>query len=402
MASEKMRILNMLQEGKITAEEASKLLSAVDEGDKRASAPPTAGDIPISNNGPRAGTESKTHTGGSNIDFDELGRKFAAFAKDLEPKIHKVTEVVAEKTVELANKFSESLEPSTAAPPPKAKSQRTASATKPKPTVTPGGVIEKQVELLIEDGYNELSLDCLNGDVSIKGYNGDKISAYIRYKTTRNNAPIELMKLGGKYYLNYEEDDFQMVAIDAYVPSNKFKIVNINGMNGNMDVSGLNCQQIKLSNSNGQTKIVDLTAESIKSESGNGRLTVENIAAPIAVIEHFNGIVEAGNIDAEKLNLTNFNGSISMSISDFERYNEYLWSVETSNAKLTMNVPTLPNLGYHILAHVTLGSIKAGLTGLEFATNDPTTLDARTANFDSKSKKVKLSLETSNAPLTIN
>ena len=402
MASEKMMILNMLQKGKITAEEASKLLSTVDEGDKKATAPPPPGDIPISNNGPRAGRETRSHTGGSNIDFDELGRKFAAFAKDLEPKIHKVTEVVAEKTVELASKFSESFETSTAALPPKPTGQKTASAAKPRPTSNPSGVIEKQVELLIDDGYNELSLDCMNGDVSIKGYNGDKISAYIRYKTIRSNAPIELMKLGGKYYLNYEEDDFQMVAIDAYVPSNKFKIVNISGMNGNMDVSGLNCEQIKVLNSNGQTKMVDLTAESIKSESGNGRLTVANIAAPIAIIEHFNGIVEAGNIDAEKLNLTNFNGSISMSISAFERFSEYLWSVETSNAKLTMNVPSMSNLGYHILAHVTLGNIRAGLTGLEFAVNDPTAIDARTADFDSKSKKVRLSLETSNAALTVN
>ena len=403
MPNEKMMILNMLQEGKITADEASKLLATVDDQAQKSTKKPVtptsspAGDIPIPNNGGARHTSHRESTREPlNVDFDELGRKFAAFAKDLEPRIQKVTEVVAEKTVSFADKLSKSIDP--------AAMPRMPDAPKARTTATGAGAsgAEKHVELLIEDGYNELSLTGVNGDVNIRGYNGDKITATIRYKALRHSAPIELMKLGGKYYLNYEEDDFQMVSIDAYVPSHKFKIVSISGLNGNMDVSGLNCEQIKISNSNGQTVISDLLADSITTESGNGRLTVANFVAPVAIIEHFNGIIEAGNIDAEKLNLTNFNGTISMNMAAFERYNDYLWAVETSNAKLTMNVPTLPDLAYHVRAHVTLGNIRVGLTGLEYSTNDPSAIEARTANFDSRSKKVRLALETSNAPLTVN
>jgi len=406
MANEKMMILNMLQEGKITAEEAAKLLATVEAGENTnagANAPsprlapplPSTGPAsidegPISNNDRHPGVAKPA----SGVDFDELGRKFAAFAKGLEPKIQKVTEVVAEKTVNIADTLSKGIE-SSALP-----SMQTISGTRP--TTTPGTGTERNIELVVSDGYNELNLAGLNGDVNIKGYNGDKISARIRYKAHRNSASIDLMKLGGKYYLNYEEDDFQFVAIDAYVPAHKVKVINISGINGNMDISGLSGDQIQVSNSNGQTVLLDLAADAIKSESGNGRLTIGRITAPTAIIEHFNGAVDAGEIDAEKFSLTNFNGSLSMNMSAFDRFNEYLWNVETSNGKLTFNVPTLPDLGYHVKANAPLGNIRVGLTGLEFLINDPGLVEARTPSFDSHRKKVRLALETSNASLTVN
>ena len=405
-ASEKMMILNMLQEGKITAEEASQLLSTVDKAPATSAPGGTAGSgdasVPLPNNGATHATPTPRSTA-HGIDFDDLGRKFAAFAKEMEPKVQKAAEIVAEKTVMVADKISKSIGEVSMPRAPVSHSSY-ASPSSPASTGASGvaGGMEQNIELVVADGYNELSLSGLNGMVSVKGYNGDKITATIRYKPNRHGANIELMKLGGKYYLNYEEDDFEFVSFHAYVPSHKFNVVNINGINGNMEVSGISCENLQISNSNGQTVLLDLVANSIKSESGNGKLTVSNLAAATAVIEHFNGVVESGDLDVEKLGLTNFNGAVSVNMSAFARYKEYLWSVETSNAKLTMNVPTLPTLGYHIRSHVTLGNIRVGLTGLEFMVNDPTAVEARTASFDSCDKKVRLSLETSNAPLTVN
>ena len=404
MPNEKMMILNMLQDGKISADEAAKLLSSVEEKESGASQaqsrPAASGRLDSGSKPPRpsgaADSGPRSNNGGraasprtSGVDFDELGRKFAAFARDLEPKFQKATEIVAETTVNIADKLSRTFESTIES----AASHR--SPADPSKT-------ERHIELAVDTGYNELSLQGLNGTVHIKGYNGDKISAHIRYKESRRNASINLMKLGNKYYLNYEEDEFRSVEIDAYVPSHKFNVVKIGGLNGNMEIAGLSCEQIEISNSNGQVILTDLTADSIKSESSNGRLTISDINAKQGVFEHFNGVLEAGDMDVEKLSLTNFNGSLTMNVANFNRFAEYLWSVETSNAKLTMNVPTLPTLGYHIRAHATLGNIKLGLTGLEFVINDPTQVEARSASFEGRDKKVRLALETSNASLTVN
>ena len=396
MPNEKMMILNMLQEGKITADEAAKLLSNVDGGGTSSKAPKSTASTSHTSSSASNSNDSRRPDSAKSgsVDFDELGRKFASFAKDLEPKFQKATEFVAETTVTIADKLSKSIENNINDVMPRMPSGGTA-------TPSHEGT-EQNIELMVEDGYNEISMAGLNADVQIKGYNGDKISAKIRYKTKRRGASIELIKLGGKYYLNYEEDDFAFVAIDAYIPSHKFKIANISGINGNMDVSALNCQRVDISCSNGQTKINDITTESLQSESGNGKLTLSNITANTAIFEHFNGAVDCGDLDVEKLSLTNVNGSLSINMSNFNRFMDYLWNVETSNAKLTVNVPTLPDLGYHVRASATLGTVRVGLTGLEYLINDPGRIEARNTAFDKQGKKVRLSLETSNANLMVN
>ena len=391
--NEKMTILNMLQNGKITADEASRLLSSIEEKGSRPApdrtATPTADSGAMSNDGRHEASGSRPASG-SGVDFDELGRKFAAFAKDLEPKIQKATEIVAEKTVSIADKISDTIS--------KTIEFDSSSAHRSSPLAG----TERHIELPVEGGYNELDLAGLNGEVNIKGYNGDKISADIRFKAKRGKAAIDLMKLGGKYYLNYEEDNFEFVSIDAYVPADKFKMVNISDINGNIDISGLNCEQLKISSANGQAALSGLAANVIKAESGNGRLTLSDITANEAIFEHFNGAVEAWGLDVEKLALTNFNGGVAVSVAAFIRFSDYLWNLETSNAKLTLNVPTLPDLGYHIRADAALGDIKIGLSGLDFMTNTPSSAEARSTGFDTRRKKVKLALETSNESLTVN
>ncbi|MCL2015888.1 MAG: DUF4097 domain-containing protein [Defluviitaleaceae bacterium] len=445
MASEKMTILQMLQDGKITADEATNLLTAIESGGSGGNAtmnatppipptlprppePPMSGIPPIppvppmphssasasvnnSNNPPPHGYTEKPKSGVS-VDFDEIGRKFAAFAKDLEPKIQKAVEFTAEKTVFAADKLSKTIETGVknfekgreerAAAASRAAAATTMSPAKPTMPTTKTGGTEQRIEMVVADGYNELNLSSLNGDVKIIGYNGDKISATIRYQANRSSATIDLMQLGNKYYLNYAEEDFKFVSIDAYVPSQKFHIVNIGGVNGNMDLLEISCSQIQISNTNGQTTLKQLSAQNINSDTSNGRLTISHIAANEAVFEHCNGAIEIDEADVEKFSITNFNGFISMVMSNFNNFGQYLWRIETSNAKLNLNLPTLPNLGYHLKAQSSLGDVRIGLTGLQSLVSEQGFVEAKTLAFDSKAKQVRLDLETSNAPLTVN
>jgi hypothetical protein len=100
--------------------------------------------------------------------------------------------------------------------------------------------------------------------------------------------------------------------------------------------------------------------------------------------------------------LVSVNGGITVNMSAFREYNEYIWDVESSNGKLSMNLPTTPELGYYVKAHVTLGQIRLGLTNLNYIINTSAMTEAKSINFDACPKKVKFALEGSNAPLQIN
>ena len=427
MQNEKMMVLKMLESGKITTEEASRLLQSVDVGGPGApsipstppvpstpysvppsqqspippvpSSPPPSSAAPYGNNQSRA-VDSHGRADTHSV-LDDMGRRFESFAKDWEPKLKKATATVAEKIVGGVDRLSKSLSDHSHTP--QQHTYGTPYSHKPKPPSTaPGGLTEKNIEMLVEPGYNELNLSGQNGDVRIKGYNSDKITARISYKAKRAGAHIELMKLGNKYYLKYEPDDFEIVMIDAYVPERAFSVIRLDGINAQLDCSTMAAAEIAVSNANGNTRLAGLAAGNLKADSSNGRFIISNIAADSAVLENVNGVMEADELDIAKLSLTNYNGPLSLLMSNFARHEEYLWNVETGNAKLNMNLPTLPDLGYHIKAHAAMSEIRLGLTGLQFLIHEPSLVEARSVHFDKAARRVKMAVETSNAPLVIN
>ena len=420
MENEKLKILKMLEDRKISATEAAELLKAVDGSGSPPPAQQSGSTFTSHQTGhyhspPPDSTRYTSYTpntgrpesGGSsfNINMEDLGRKFESFAKDMAPKVQKFTEVMADKIAGAADKVSDVFsvdhrESMPTAPTQSYTSRPTAPTSRPS---APSGVQQINTELLVEKGgLNELDLSGLAGEIRIKGYNGDKITAGISYKTSRHGSPIELVRLGSKYFLKYEADDFSSVSIDAYVPDKAFSVVKIEGLNCEVDVSSLTSGQIRISNMNGSVSLSGLSASNIFAESSGGRFNVSNIICDGAKFENLNGPLEASELDISELKLSNYNAQLSLMLSKFERHTNYIWSIETGNAKLNINLPALHDTGYHIKAHAAMSEIRLGLTGLQFLVHEPSLVEARSVNFDRCVKKVKMAVETSNAPLVIN
>ena len=413
MPNEKLMILKMLEEGKISAKEAERLLEAAGREEfgtpYRTSASTQQQSSYSGGYNSRTGTASGSYdsradssytgnannrqyegpsqpSGGYDSFAGDLSRKFDAFARDLEPKLQRFSETVVEKTAGIADKISRSLEDTVRSTP-----------AAPHPNSQ-----EKRFELYVTSGYNELNIAGLNGDVLIHGYNGDKITASVYCKPKRLNAPLSLMRLGNKYFLNYDDDDFDKVSVNAYVPESMFNVISVNTINGILDVTALSADNITLNNSNGQTKLRSLSADFLKTECNNGKLNIQIVKAQNARVENFNGAIDVLDLDCANLRLTSVNGGVIVNMSQYSAFPSYMWDIESSNGKMTLNLPTYPDLGYHVKAHASLGQIKVGLTNLNYLLNSPSLTEARSINFDSCARKVKLALETSNAPLQIN
>ncbi len=425
MASEKLKILQMLEEGKINAGEAAKLLESLNGSDKAknsytVSTPPTMPSVPpvppqaspyvpplpsfdssagYSNNGPRAGASSgKSSEFKSDFDnfTNDLGKKFDSFVKDLEPKIQKFTDVVVEKTAVTADKISKTL-----ASPPPATTASWSKTTYSQP-VSKGRGLEKNIELKVMPGSNQLNISGLKGQVLLKGYNGDNISAIINYSPKSGAAAPELMVLGTKYFLSYDEDLFNFVSIDAFVPEFMFDSVNVSTIGGDLIISGIKSDFVQLDCIDGNMEIKDIDAKNLKIESNNGNIVLSKITAQNAQIEGFSGPIQGEYLDVSQLKMSTFNGPISMNIAYYSRFDDYLWNVEANNGRMLLNLPSMAGLGYHVKAAASLNNVKIGLTGLNYIKNDNSYIEAQSIDFDGCSKKVKMILETSNAPLTVN
>lgn len=431
MSNEKMMILKMLEEGKITAEEASRLMDAAGSGKgegkpqyKTENKQPntssgvqssynsgTYTDFGRSQSGSQSNNQNNHYSGSgyrqnsqySSQGFDdfanELGRKFDTFAKDMEPKLQKFTETVVEKTANIADSISRSLnQPST--------SYSGGSYQRPHGYTMGSGyganVLEKNFELVVSPGYCELNLSGINGDIVVNGYNGDKITAKVNYRPKFHGAQIELMKLGDKYYLNYNEDEFEFVTVDAYVPEKLFKNVKIETVNGKIYVSTIITDSLVINGINAKSELRNISAENLTMDTSNGETILFGVNGRFGKVETFNGSVNTTAVDIENLSLLASNAPIVMNIDYFNRFNDYTWVIESSNGRLVMNAPTSPELGYYVKARTSLSNVKLGLTGMNYIINNPNFVEAKSYNFDEAPKKIKISAETSNAPLVIN
>jgi len=413
MASEKMMILKMLEDGKINATEAARLLASA-EG---APSPP-----PVANNSqtpPPRRPSTDSYSVGQSPNFtppgktagmhvDEMGRKIGAFAKDMEPKVKKFAEVVVEKTANAADSLSKSL--SSHSDKTGHTGGQTGSSHFPsapaaaRPAKTMGGTsgIEETIEILVKQSNAELNLTGLNGQVMIKGYNGDKISAKIFTVAKRAGARAELAQLGNKYYLSFDENDFERVCIDAFVPETMFDNVRVATTNGDIRIASLVTNFMQTENLNGGTEISDVRASHIVAESNNGGFRMADTKADKASIENFNGAISISKIDIASLKATTFNGAVDMQIAGFNSFDYYNWHVETSNGKLGLVLPSYSGLGYHVNAQAALDNVKLGLVGMNYLRNDKSYVEAKSINYDGAIKKADLTLMTSNAPLVIN
>lgn len=401
MQNEKLKILKMLENGQISADEAARLLQSLDG----AITPPTPPHTPPPRPHTGHGNNGRPPTDGasSSHSFDDFGRKIEDFARDMAPKVKKFAEVAVGAIAGVTEKVSDSLSGSHSPTPPHRPSSggqhHAPSPSSPRP---PKGKTIINVEELVEAGsHNELNLSVLNGPISIKGYNGDKITACISYEAKHPGASVKLEKLGGKYFLNYDSNDFNSVSIDAYVPDSAFNVVKLDSVNGSINCSSITANDIHIDSVNGAVSLTRLSAKNITSDTSNGALILSNIVAEYSKIEHINGATDIVEPDIANFKVSNCNGSTSVVMSDFKQYSDYNWDVETSNSKLTMYMPTMPNLGYHVKAHTSMSEIRLGLTGLQFLINEPNFVEAKSISFDTAAKRVKLAAETSNAPLHI-
>ncbi|MCL1846008.1 MAG: DUF4097 domain-containing protein [Defluviitaleaceae bacterium] len=396
--NEKLRILKMIEDGKISAAEAAEILASLDGG---GTPPSTPEPFRAHSAEPPRRDRDEQQRGRSLYDssYSDLGEKFESFARDAAPKVEKFTKAVAEKIVGATDKLSETFAPEDGHDPQRAPSAESKKAS----AKSSKNEVEKQIEILVTpDVSNELNISCHNGNIHIRGYNGDKITARLTYRANKADAPIEIKKLGGKYSLHYEAEDFHSVSIDAFVPERAFGVIKIDGMNGNLDASTLSANEIRFSNANGNSSISEISAVKFFAEASNGRLTVSKIAAESATIENMNGSTEADETDVANLKLSNYNAPLSIIVSKFSRHADYIWSVETGNAKLGINLPSSHDVGYYVKAHAPMGEIRVGLANLKYVINEPSVVEAQSANLDRAAKKIKLTAETSNASLFIN
>lgn len=395
MNEEKVMILKMLEQGKITSEEAAKLLEAVKEGRKAGVKEERKEPSFKQNTNDQRDSkwpqdmEEKMERLGRSFDVwaRDFGKKVEILARDLEPKLQKATQTIVEKTAVVADKVSKTLAD------PEFSSKFQAGRN--------GKELSTEIKVFA-DAHNELYIHGKNGMVYVKGYNGDKITAKIIYVPKTDNSNIQFIQSGCRYYVSYDESDFVSVSIEAFVPEAMFKRLQVETSNSPISLEGVTIQELQGFTSCGRVDVKNVSASRIKINTSNAKVTLEKVEAHEVEVETSNSTIDTNMCDMQKVNLETSNATIQYRAYDLSRYENYTWHLETSNASIKLYVPDTEYIGYELKANTSLNGIQVGLPRLNYTQNERNYIEAKSSHFDHASKKIHISMDTSNAPIMIN
>ncbi|MDR1210507.1 MAG: DUF4097 domain-containing protein [Clostridiales bacterium] len=402
MVNDKMKILKMLEENKITPVEAERLMKAagpayVEQSPVPPYSPPSSSQSYDEPPHPNARQTTAADLAGY---AESFGRKLDAFTRDIEPKAREFADRVSGGVSRAVDRLGIGYKD------PRERPAATRPATPPRPSApTPRPVYSsggQPYERKIAPGANELVVRGYNAPVVIKGYNGDRLTARIFASPRRAGAKAAILSVGGKYYLDYNEVDFLSVGLEAFVPENAFAYVNVSAAGGSLSVSTLNTRAIRVFADNAPVELSGVEAREITVEAEGGKPTsISGLAADSARVENFAGDINVSGVDVSKFRAVTGNGAMTVTASDFSRFADYYWNLEGGSKKLSLLLPAAGRASYHVKAKSALGSVDISLPGLTFRQRTRNVAEAFSRDFETALKKARIELETSDAQCVV-
>lgn len=271
MSEEKLRILKMVESGTISADEAVRLIEALEKSGTASSETKTRSST-------AKGSESSKGLGGLFEELEKFGQKMAG----QRPKPETVTQS-KEKLFEFMQSAVKRLKDADI------------------PFVGKGieftHVFEEQ-----SVQPSRLKLETANGSVTVRPWDGEGVKAECHVKVYGASTEEEAKELFVKNSIFYAREDklslsvglkLMKTDITLFVPSAELEDVTVKLFNGAFDMR-------------------DLQAEKLDVRSGNGKIELKNSRVTVIEAETGNGPIRLIDCEGERAELNTFNGAIHM------------------------------------------------------------------------------------------
>jgi len=390
---EKMMILKMLQEGKISAEEAHKLLEALDKNN--------------------TGFESDARR--SEKSFEEKMQELQQKANKVAEKLGSTLNSSAEKFSSNSEKFGDDF----------AKRMESFGNDIADSAVKFTDRLVNYLGNFIDVGYDkyqykknyfyplpdhaELIIDTCNFAVIVSPTAESDLSANLYVSTSVPNLVIdEYFRVAQSENALAFKSQFPSRTwgkIEIFVPKH-LKNLKIITTNGKCEIIDLTSDNLELNTSNGRISLTNCQSKTIDAVTSNGKIIVEGTVAAFANLSTSNGKIELANCKFDKLDAKTSNGSIILDKIYKMASQEGSYNLRTSNGKINIGLSNSDVCGCMVDASTSLGSISVDLPQLNYFVDKKTfsmqsVVQIKSANFDSSADKIYINAQTSNSSINI-
>lgn len=401
---EKMMILNMLQEGKITAEEAAKLLEAIEKG--------KANDADYANRRNNLKLDEK---------MNKLGEKASKLAEQFTEKANKLAEQFTENVNNNKGKINDA--------------ERFASDFSKRMEVVGSEIAESAVK------FADRLVSQLGGIFDVSGEKCKITSNYIYPVTGTPNINIDTHN----FTVKVNTTDTQNIALNMYVNSDILDIsideffkadingdsfsfttnfpgrtwgniellvpktvgeLNITTENAKCELNDLFYDVLKCRTSNAKITCSNCHGKTAEAVTNNGKISLEDFSARAAVMHTSNSKLELERCKLDTLEAMTSNGAIQLfGIGKLEAA-EARYDLNTSNGRIAIELDKNEDYGYMVDAYTSLGGIHITLPEMSYfvdkkSSSIKSTAMVKSTNFDSAENKVFIKANTSNAAISI-
>lgn len=179
--------------------------------------------------------------------------------------------------------------------------------------------------------YNEIKLMTSNGKINIYDLKAENISS----NTT--NGSITLNNIDTKYNVDLNTKNGRIILKD--IKCNKLNLIT---KNASINLDAINCEKGTLTSQNGKIILKDAKLSMTDITTSNSPIKIEDSTIDYLFVKTSNGKIDINNLDIESLKevkLSTSNSGIYIYLNDF--YKSYHIDASTTNSNINLNLPKL-------------------------------------------------------------
>ncbi|MCX7748884.1 MAG: DUF4097 domain-containing protein [Clostridia bacterium] len=397
LSDEKVLILKMLEEGKISSEEAVKLMEAMDNNPKKEGGFEAA---PKSSKQANFQDEifkmrDKIHEWKKDFknnykqnDFDRTVEEFAAKAEKLGKNVATTTVGIVDRVIDFVGSFVE---------------------TNAFNLFGSYKIIDKAFDAIAIEGA-ALHIEGINGSILVKKHIEDKIKIRTKVRSPQNNADEILMfeDLGGTVSLKIKPMANISVSHEVYLPAIKFGRIKLETTNGKIYVEDSLSQSFECTTRNSHIELMGVNSEKISVGTKNARIQIGYVIGRDIDINTNNSVIDIKHIKTGNLKAVTMNGRILVeNVQNYEDSKDINLELKTSNGGIKVNMDDMNNhRGYKVKAQTSNGGVNLLIPQIKYDNlnkqmGGKNYIEAESEDFNNAASKVYIDAQTVNGYIEV-
>lgn len=400
VSEERILILKMLEEGKITSEEAARLLEALDGSSRQ-----TSGERDQSNRQQKQTVNfadevskvrdrinewkkefQKSH---NQNDFDRMVEEFSSKAEKLGKSVAATTFNIVDKVIDFMGSFVDT------------------NAFNIFGSYT---LVEKSFEAAAAEGM-DIFIEGINGQILVKKHMEDKVLIKSRVRSPQSNAD-EVLKFDAEdnrtISLKLGKTGNISVSHEVFLPAFKFNKIKLETSNGKIFVEDSLSSEFESITKNSPIDLMGVNSNSIFVSTRNARVDVGYAIGRNITINTNNSLIDVKNVKAGNIKAVTTNGKIFIeNVQGYENSPHINMFLKTSNAGgIKVNMNDMDNKGYKVNGQTTNGSINLLIPEMIYhniskQSSGGSFVEAESNGYADYTEKVNINAETTNGDIEI-